>query len=180
MPSGIHMRLTKHRKRITEQNTKHGDKRRNGKTATLYFTWAGMKQRCYNLSSNRYKYYGAKGIQICEEWKQNYQTFKNWAMRFGYKEGLVIHRIDHKKNYQPDNCIFMTKSEHIKLNPTFFVIKITDERIFKAHCLHNQGMRVRQLFQMFSIAESTMSQILRGTGCPRYQKLYKEFQCGKN
>ncbi len=173
MPSGIHMRLAKHRQRMSEQKTKHGDNAGRKKTA-LYNTWATMKQRCCNPASARYKTYGAKGIRICEEWK-DYLLFRNWAMYSGYKDGMVIHRIDHDKNYQPENCIFISKGEHDSL-PKPHSIKITDEQIRKVYRLSNQGMRIKQLAQMFSVTKSTISFILRGTGCVRYQKLHKELQ----
>lgn len=76
----------------------------------LYTTWANMKQRCYNSKSTRYKWYGALGITVCDEWKNDFLTFYNWAITHGYKDGLTIDRIDSTKNYSPNNCRFITMS----------------------------------------------------------------------
>ena len=70
----------------------------------IYKVWSGIKQRCFNPNSNRYKNYGGRGISICDEWKNSFETFCKWALENGYKEGLSIDRIDHEKNYEPSNC----------------------------------------------------------------------------
>ena len=70
----------------------------------LYKVWSGIKQRCFNPNSNRYKNYGGRGISICDEWKNSFETFCKWALENGYKEGLSIDRIDHEKDYDPSNC----------------------------------------------------------------------------
>lgn len=49
-----------------------------------------MKSRCYNSKEKIYKYYGGRGITICDEWKNNFETFYNWAMNNGYKQDLSI------------------------------------------------------------------------------------------
>lgn len=77
----------------------------HGKTNTrLYRIWSHMKDRCYRPGNNRYQYYGGRGIDVCEEWKNNFTTFYDWAMANGYKENLSIDRIDNDKGYSPENC----------------------------------------------------------------------------
>ena len=51
----------------------------------LYKVWCGIKQRCFNPNSNRYKNYGGRGISICDEWKNSFETFCKWALKNGYK-----------------------------------------------------------------------------------------------
>lgn len=77
----------------------------------LYGVYQTMKQRCYNSKDKHYKWYGAKGIKICEEWKNDVKAFYNWAITHGYKDGLTIDRIDSSKDYSPDNCRFITMQE---------------------------------------------------------------------
>ena len=63
-----------------------------------------MKDRCYRPGNNRYQYYGGRGIDVCEEWKNDFTAFYDWAMANGYKENLSIDRIDNDKGYSPQNC----------------------------------------------------------------------------
>lgn len=75
----------------------------------LHKVWAGMKERCHNQKHNRYNRYGGRGITVCDEWKDNFQAFYEWAMANGYDENAprgqcTIDRIDNDKGYSPDNC----------------------------------------------------------------------------
>ena len=63
-----------------------------------------MKQRCYNKNKWDYKYYGEKGVKVCDDWKQDFTAFKNWATSNSYAENLTLDRIDVNKNYEPSNC----------------------------------------------------------------------------
>ena len=85
-------------------NFKHGFK-----YTRLYKIWGSMKKRCYNPNSPNYKYYGAKGIKICDEWKNDFKVFHDWAYANGYDENAeygkcTIDRIDVNGNYEPSNC----------------------------------------------------------------------------
>lgn len=77
----------------------------------LYNIWSGMKSRCYCKTSSRYKYYGERGIKVCDEWLHDFQAFYDWAMANGYDDTLTIDRIDVNGNYEPDNCRWSTEQE---------------------------------------------------------------------
>ena len=80
------------------------------KTKTkLYNVWTHMIQRCYNPSHTAYKRYGGRGISVCDEWRNDFMRFYEWAMANGYDENAPFHqctidRIDNDKGYSPDNC----------------------------------------------------------------------------
>lgn len=76
----------------------------------LYAVWRTMRQRCTNPNCRGYKWYGAKGIKVCEEWL-NVENFFEWAIQSGYREGLTIDRIDSSGDYEPSNCRWVSMSE---------------------------------------------------------------------
>lgn len=71
---------------------------------------SNMKARCSNPNNPHYKYYGGRGITVCEEW-QHVDKFREWAYNNGYKPGLTIDRIDVNGNYEPSNCRWVTMQE---------------------------------------------------------------------
>lgn len=78
----------------------------------LYSIWGNMKDRCYNPKCRAYSHYGQRGIQVCDEWKDNFLIFYNWAIAHGWEKGLSIDRINNDGNYEPSNCQFLTVGEN--------------------------------------------------------------------
>ena len=89
---------------VSKRSTKH-----HLTKTRLFKVWRGMIDRCYYKSQKYYKHYGGRGITICDEWKNNFISFYNWAIKNGYdsqaKRGqCTIDRIDNDKGYYPENC----------------------------------------------------------------------------
>lgn len=90
----------------------------------LYRTYQRMKNRCYRKNYPQYNNYGGRGIKVCDEWLNDFLTFKNWSLENGYKEGLSIDRINPNGNYEPNNCRWITMFEQAsnKRNNIFYTI----------------------------------------------------------
>lgn len=80
-------------------------------TTRLQHIWAGMKARCSNPNTPAYRWYGARGINVCEEWRISFKKFVKWAWANGYATSLTLDRIDNDDNYSPENCRWVTMKE---------------------------------------------------------------------
>lgn len=77
----------------------------------LYHTWTSIKYRCNNPKCKDYKNYGGRGIKMCDEWANDFLTFRTWCLENGFASDLTIDRIDVNGNYEPSNCRWVTVAE---------------------------------------------------------------------
>lgn len=101
----------------------------------LYKIWSSMKTRCYDTNSDFYKYYGGRGIRICDEWmgSDGFQHFWDWAYANGYDENAkkgqcTIDRIDVNGNYEPSNCRWTTNLQQANNKRTNHFVTIGNEK----------------------------------------------------
>lgn len=83
------------------------------KEERLYGVWHAMKQRCYDSKRKDYANYGGRGISVCNEWRNDYSTFRDWAYLHGYNPNAAymnctLDRINVNGNYCPENCRFVS------------------------------------------------------------------------
>lgn len=98
------------REKSCDAHLVHGGNHR-GNVERLYHIYNGIKARCYDPNNRSWKWYGAKGVTMCNEWKNDYSKFREWAYANGYDENAPkwkhtcsIDRIDPYGNYEPSNC----------------------------------------------------------------------------
>lgn len=77
----------------------------------LYTTWKNIRQRCYNGELPYYPNWGGRGISVCKEWRDDFLSFRRWALASGYKKGLTIDRMNNDGDYEPSNCRWATQQQ---------------------------------------------------------------------
>lgn len=126
----------------------------------LYNVHKSMIHRCYDDKSISYKNYGNKGIRVCEEWLNNFQSYYDWCIENGWKEGLVIDRTDGTKDYCPENCRVVTRYENNKnkaitiLIDAFGEIKTANEWSLDSRCKTSYQSLVYRIRQKWNPEEA--------------------------
>ncbi|MBE6725125.1 MAG: hypothetical protein E7576_08055 [Ruminococcaceae bacterium] len=105
-----------------------------------------MIGRCYNTKSDSYAYYGGRGITVCDEWKESFDVFAEWAYENGYKTGLTIDRIDNNKGYYPENCRIVTKQEQNNNKRNNVVLLIDGVRYTVTQAANKAGIKPSTVF----------------------------------
>jgi len=83
-----------------------------GKHLLAYTTWKSMLNRCYNSKSTRYKDYGARGIKVCDRWREFSKFLEDMGdppVIFGYR--LTLERENNNGDYNEENCKWATAME---------------------------------------------------------------------
>jgi hypothetical protein len=77
----------------------------------IYAIWHHAIQRCHRPECATFKYYGNRGIQVCDEWHNSFNEFRHWALENGYHPNLELDRRDGNGHYCPNNCRWATHCE---------------------------------------------------------------------
>ena len=85
----------------------------NKRLESVYYS---MIHRCYFPNDRSYHNYGGRGITVCDEWKDNFDSFAEWAFSNGYnpdaKRGnCTLERLNVNKGYCPNNCCWITNKQ---------------------------------------------------------------------
>lgn len=120
---------------------KHG-----GKKERLYGIWHGMKQRCYDSSCKDFDRYGKRGICVCENWRNDYNAFREWSINNGYDSKKTIDRIDVNGNYAPDNCRWITLEEQNRNKEETIYLEYNGERKSLADWCDDLGIKYQTVY----------------------------------
>ncbi len=129
----LRMQNPNNRNRLIQSSITHGLRKH-----PLYTIWADIIKRCENKNCRAYKYYGERGVKICDEWRRDFKAFYEWAIKGGWQHGLEIDKDKIPKElgipavlYSPKMCSFVTRKENMNA--------IRSNRIFEINgCLNGQ------------------------------------------
>lgn len=85
----------------------------------LWNVWLHMRQRCYYEKHKSFEHYGKRGVTVCNEWRDDFQSFAEWAYKSGYNEDsefmeCTLDRIDVNGNYEPSNCRWISMKKQCR------------------------------------------------------------------
>jgi len=95
---------------IRERSPITGQETKQHESYLAYGSWSSMRRRCYDTKRHNYKYYGGRGVKVCDRWNQSFLLFLE-DMGERPSKSHTIDRIDNNKDYTPDNCKWSTKTE---------------------------------------------------------------------
>ena len=112
----------------------------------LYKRWKSMRKRCQNVNNPMYRYYGGKGITVCDEWNNDYTKFREWCYANGYNKDikgyeLTLDRIDTNGNYEPSNCRWVNMTTQVRNR------SITRKTIFRG-----EELTIRELADRYHVS----------------------------
>lgn len=126
----------------------------------LYDIWKGMKARCYDKNHSSYRAYGAAGVTVCNEWKNNFKAFYDWCIANGWERGLQIDKDKKAKEkgfckgaYSPELCSIVTCKENNRERSS------TKLSLQKAEEIRSSSLKNKELAKKYSVSESTIFRV---------------------
>lgn len=153
---------------VSKANIKHGQSKDR-----LYATWSTMRYRCNNSNADQWRFYGGRGIKVCEEWNDKgngYLTFKEWALANGYKPNLTIDRIDSNGNYEPSNCQWATDKEQARNRGNTVIVEVNNKTYYSLSALAEETGIPREILQ-YRLRNGVTNDLLIYPGKTRIPKM---------
>lgn len=146
-------------KKRSSKEDSQGDTVKTSEHFRLYQIWRGMKRRCYEPNAMGYNLYGAKGVTVCDEWKQSYSAFKEWSLSNGYTPTMTIDKDElcnklniYPKVYSPQTCIWKSREQNSTTN-----LKLTEEQAkLCAELLESKQATPEQLAKTYNVKPKTI------------------------
>lgn len=132
-----------HRERATAASTTHGATRK-GTEQQEYSIWLDMRRRCHNPKNKSYRYYGARGISVCPEWRKSFESFIGDIGSRPSPEH-TLEREDNNKGYSPENCRWATRVEQAQNRRSNRVLTLNGESHYLSEWARLKGLTVQTL-----------------------------------
>ena len=135
-----------------KENEKHGLE-----NTPEYMIWAAIKTRCYNKKNKRYKYYGGRGIGVCDHWRDSFLAFYTDMGKRPFPKAQ-IDRIDNNGNYEPDNCRWATATENSRnrSNTKLTIAKATRIRLM----FHKPNISQIKLARIYNVSQTVIHDVV--------------------
>ena len=136
----------------------------------FYASWREMKRRCYNENVRAYKWYGARGITVCERWRVSFELFfSDVGTR---PPGMTIERIDNEGNYEPGNVRWATQKEQSNNTRASRWIELAGQRMTLMQWAEKTGLRCETISKRLDLLGWSVERAL--TAKPRHKELPSE------
>jgi len=113
----------------------------HGQTGTREFRiWALIKSRCFNPNVPAFKFYGGRGIVMCQRWRDSFEAFLQDMGEC--PPGFQIDRINNNGNYEPGNCRWTDKLTQANNTRTNKFLEFNGERLTYAQWARKVGIHV--------------------------------------
>jgi hypothetical protein len=160
---GCLSRSAEHRAQAAALATKHGHA--VGKRSPEYWSWTCMIRRCTNPNTDSFKYYGMRGIRVCERWRygeDGKSGFECFLEDMGLRpRGHTLDRIEVNANYDPGNCRWATAKTQARNRRYGSTRKLTALHVQRIRVLGG-SMSPRQIGARFGVSTGAVRNILAG------------------
>lgn len=103
-----------------------------------------MKKRTEDITDKEYVNYGGRGISVCDDWINNFDSFAEWADNNGYRDDLTIDRIDNNSGYSPENCRWVDMKTNQNNKRCCRYVEIDGERMTVKQAAEKYGVPYRR------------------------------------
>ena len=135
----------------------HGNTR-GRRFSPTYVVWTAIKMRCLRASSPTYKDYGARGITVCDRWRDSFEAFlADMGERPSRKHS--IDRINNSKGYEPGNCRWATQAEQVRNSRS---CKLTVDQVREVLGRIEHGEPVKSVAARFPVSLYAIRDIATG------------------